>query len=221
MSLSPVGIPNQSLDPPKRMSFSFRDSTLRNTKAAKATDVFLMVKKNLRSMVTLRLISLKSFWDICSIFVYINWKEAELKHWVCKICVVLFLGGSIFGKMMGDWLDVLLDTRIFEIVVEHLSIHENCWLFPIVEYVGAFLLGGNPTKKPVFFWFPNLSHLIRIRDSAGSSWEVGPKQWGLLGFWNQRYKNNKFLGECHRHCWAVGNSPPKSTLKIQEFGNFW
>ena len=54
------------------------------------------------------------------------------------------------GRLIGRF----LDTRIFEIVVEHLSIHENCCLFPIVEYVGAVLLRGNPTKKDVFFLVP-------------------------------------------------------------------
>ena len=60
MSLSPVGITSPRLDPEKRMSFSFRDSTLQNTKGCASYGCFfLMVKKNLRSMVTLRLICLK------------------------------------------------------------------------------------------------------------------------------------------------------------------
>ena len=70
------------------------------------------------------------------------------------------------GRLIGRF----LDTRIFEIVVEHLSIHENCCLFPIncrICWSRSFE-GESDKKTCFFFWFPNLSHVIRIRDSAGS-----------------------------------------------------
>ena len=219
MSLSPVGITSPRLDSNGWMSpIRIRPSEI--PKAAQATDVFFDGQKEFEidGYVTFNLfkIILRHLLDFCVYQSEGSWIETLSMRDMC-----CFVFGRINlwendGRLIGRF----LDTRIFEIVVEHLSIHENCCLSPIVEYVGTFLLGGIPTKKHVFFWFPNLSHLIRIRDSAGSSWEVGPKQWGLLGFRNQRCKNNKFLGECHRHCWAAGNSPPKSTLKIQEFGNF-